>query len=369
MPESILHAPVEASRKAGGEVYLIGNRYGHHARHSGYEGFRRYVGSSLTPPVGFRFLKIAGFPTLGWQIDSAIGKMMRRECYSLALLLTESSAAFHAMLHPGATYHFLYGDTDVCWLGSLRNICGVRVIATFHEAPEGLEYLGIDSRITDNLDAVVLVSESQRAYFAKHLPPERIFVVPHGIDTEFFVPAPAVKRERMCLTVGGHLRDFETLGRAIDIVHSTDPSVQFVAVGVDHGHEGPRFSHPSVKLLSGISDEELRSLYQSAGAAIFSFRQASANNSILEALACAAPVVATDVGGVREYVGGGGLLFSPGDAAGMASAILRVLDDQQYAIALGDSGRQAALAHDYRIVAKKQAEVYATVAARRAAEA
>ncbi len=38
-------------------------------------------------------------------------------------------------------------------------------------------------RVARHLDAVVLVSETQRAYFEEFLPPERIFVVHHGVDT------------------------------------------------------------------------------------------------------------------------------------------------------------------------------------------
>ena len=52
-----------------GRVFLVGNRYGHHARHSGYEGFQRYLGNPLKPPLGFRFLKVKNFPMLGWRID------------------------------------------------------------------------------------------------------------------------------------------------------------------------------------------------------------------------------------------------------------------------------------------------------------
>lgn len=351
--------PADLSRKpSSSPVFLIGNRYGHHARHSGYEGFRRYVGVGLKAPVDFRFLKIDGFPMLGWKIDTAVGRILGRECYSLALLLTEASAALHTTTHAGAIYHFLYGDTDACWLGKIRKLSDVSVIATFHEAAEGLEYLRIDRRVTDHLDAVILVSSSQREYFEKFFPAERIFVVPHGIDTEFFHPAAERATAPICITVGGHLRDFDTLAKAIDIIHATIPAMRFIAVGVDHGHNGPKFTHSKVEFLSGISDEDLRRLYQEAAVAVFSLKQASANNSLLEAMACGVPVVATDVGGVREYLGGGGLLVPEYDPESMAANVRRVLTDEALASRLGESGREAASRHDYSIVAEIQRAAY-----------
>src|SRR6478752_3526314 len=89
-------------------VFLVGNRYGHHATHSGYEGFQRHLGRMLKPPVGFRFPKIKGFPLLGWRIDQAVGRLMKRECYSVALMMTEIGAAIHMMGQKGSVYHVLY---------------------------------------------------------------------------------------------------------------------------------------------------------------------------------------------------------------------------------------------------------------------
>jgi glycosyltransferase involved in cell wall biosynthesis len=342
-------------------VFLVGNTYGHHAAHSGYQGFQRFVGRMLRPPVGFRFLKIKGFPLLGWRIDQAIAKLMRRECYSLALFLTEAAAAVHMMGHKGSIYHVLYGDTDLCWLGRVRKLLGTRVVATFHEGAEGLEYLKIDQRLVKSLDAVILVSESQRSYFAGLVSAERIFVVPHGVDTEFFHPGDQPFAEPVYLTIGGHLRDFETLKLAIDRVHREIPTARFIAVGAEHGHNGSRFVHPRVEFLQGISDEQLRSLYQRAILAVFSFKQSTANNSVLEAMACGLPVLATNVGGVREYVGEGGILCPQFDSVAMADAMVRIYRDPSLAAQLGSTARSRALQFDYRLAADRQSQVYAKI--------
>lgn len=348
-------------------VFLVGHRYGHHAGHSGYDGFWRFCDATpLPPPVSFRFLKWKKRPMWGWRIDQAVAAIFRRECYSLGLLLTELSAIRHLVTNRGSIYHVLFGDTDVCLLGRLRRLSGARVIATFHEAETGLEWLRID-RVARTLDAAILVSESQRPYFERLIPADRIFVVPHGMDTEFYHPGGALTEDPVCITVGGHTRDFETLSKAIDIVRTRRPDARFIAVGTEHGHEGPRFEHPAVEFRHGVPDEELRRLYQQARVAVFSFRQTTANNATLEAMACGLPIVCTDIGGAREYLGSdAGLLCPPNNPDALAAALLRVLSDTPLARRMGRAARQQALQFDFRRVSVLLADVYSQLAARRA---
>ena len=63
--------------------------------------------------------------------------------------------------------------------------------------------------------------------------------------------------------------------------------------------------------------------------------------AILEAMACGLPVVASDVGAVREAVGDGatGFVVPPGDVSALAAALARLL---------GDAGRRAAFGTEAR---------------------
>jgi glycosyltransferase involved in cell wall biosynthesis len=64
-------------------------------------------------------------------------------------------------------------------------------------------------------------------------------------------------------------------------------------------------------------------------------------NAILEYLAAGLPVVATDVGGVREAIAEGetGYVVSSGDDEKMAAGIVRLLNDPERARAMGQLGR------------------------------
>jgi glycosyltransferase involved in cell wall biosynthesis len=82
---------------------------------------------------------------------------------------------------------------------------------------------------------------------------------------------------------------------------------------------------------------------------------------LIEAAACALPLVASDVPGCREVVSDGvdGLLVPARDAVALAAAIARLQDEPGLAARLGDAARIKALAmFDERIVVERTMAVY-----------
>jgi len=78
---------------------------------------------------------------------------------------------------------------------------------------------------------------------------------------------------------------------------------------------------------------------------VLTSRNEGLSNAIIEAMACARPIVATDVGGTRELVADGqtGFLIQPQDHANLAERVLRILDDPALASKLGELARKKAL--------------------------
>ncbi|MFH1478211.1 MAG: glycosyltransferase family 4 protein [Candidatus Omnitrophota bacterium] len=63
---------------------------------------------------------------------------------------------------------------------------------------------------------------------------------------------------------------------------------------------------------------------------------------LLEAMVLGKPVIATNVGGIVDVVDDGktGILISPGDTAGLERAIIKLLEDKELRVRMGEEGRK-----------------------------
>jgi glycosyltransferase involved in cell wall biosynthesis len=90
----------------------------------------------------------------------------------------------------------------------------------------------------------------------------------------------------------------------------------------------------------------IRDLLVAADVYAFSSRHEGFPVALVEAMACGLPVVATDVGAVRDILPAGersgGVVVPPRDPVGFAAALGRLLDDESLAKALGKLSRQRA---------------------------
>jgi glycosyltransferase involved in cell wall biosynthesis len=160
-----------------------------------------------------------------------------------------------------------------------------------------------------------------------------------------------------------HRRDLETLRRVIELVWVQDRYVRFVLV-TSESNLGFFTGLENVDLRCGLPEPELIKLYQSADLLLQPLQDSTANNSILEGLACGLPVVATDIGGVPDYVDETcGVLVPPKDAEAMADAVLSLLSDESMRRRMATCARTHALQFDWSVVTKQMHQVYAQVLA------
>jgi len=203
--------------------------------------------------------------------------------------------------------------------------------------------------------------------FSELVPPDRVHFIPHGVDTEFFYPkeqeeVASLNSKKKCLFVGSHLRDFELLTDVIKIMAKSDPNVEFEVITLKKDHhyfDGLE----NIQLRTGISDEELRSAYQTADLLTLPLSNATANNSLLEAMACGMAIITTDLPGTRDYVDDDcACLIERGNAEAFVHAIRSLLANPERRRKLVSRSRERALDFSFERVAAMTEKVYKKIA-------
>lgn len=114
---------------------------------------------------------------------------------------------------------------------------------------------------------------------------------------------------------------------------------------------------PNIRFLGRVPENELVALYRGALAYVDASLYEGFGYTILEALACGAPVVASERSSIPEVVGEAGLLVDPVDVDAIAGALRRVLDEP----GLADELRQKGFEQAARFTWEATAERFATV--------
>jgi glycosyltransferase involved in cell wall biosynthesis len=201
--------------------------------------------------------------------------------------------------------HYLWGE-----FASPRRRAAIHrraraVVGTFHASARRLERVLKGFRSYTAYDWITLMSESQRPYFeAQGFPSERITVILHGVDINFFRPGPRCESRDgeplRGLLVGSTERDHAFMAK---ILRALPPGVLEMTILTAFDQRVLNYQGiPSAKFPEFVSEEELRTLYQKADLMIIPMLDCTANNAILESMACGTPVLTNRVGGIPEYV-------------------------------------------------------------------
>jgi glycosyltransferase involved in cell wall biosynthesis len=194
-------------------------------------------------------------------------------------------------------------------------------------------------------DAVIVTTGELHAFVRRWVGPERIHLIPNGVDTSAFGPAPSPPANRRALAVFvGRLdpqKNLFALLEAAAIVGELD--LLFVGDGTQREQLRERARRLGVNLeLAGIvPHEDLPALLRRADLFVLPSHIEGHPKALLEAMSVALTCVGTDVEGIRTLLRDGETgILSPGtDAGSLAAALGRALADRPLALELGRRAR------------------------------
>ncbi len=272
------------------------------------------------------------------------------------------------------------------------------LVATFHTLARVKAEAGVDddsehrSRIEHEVvacaDLMLASTDDERAQLASlySASPDRIEVVPPGVDHNVFAPGDrdAARRRlgidapRVLLFVG-RIQRLKGADLAIrSLAALDDPKVALVVVGGPSGRDGSaeqaRLHELAAEL--GVSDrihwvsprrhDRLADYYRAADVCIVPSRSESFGLVALEAAACGTPVVAAAVGGLRSLVDHEqtGFLIEGRDPVDFAAPLAQLLDDEVRANEMGVNAAARSQRYSWSMTAGRLRRLYGDLVAR-----
>jgi glycosyltransferase involved in cell wall biosynthesis len=233
-------------------------------------------------------------------------------------------------------------------------------------------------------DRILTVSEASKRDILRffQVKPEKVVVIHNAIDERFLAPANAERMELVrqryqldhpfVLYVGNikpH-KNIERLiaafGRARGQCHD---DLKLIIIGDEiskypalrqsvHKHKLDKH----VRFLGFQPMETLAAFYRLARAFVFPSLYEGFGLPPLEAMACGAPVVTSNVSSLPEVAGGAALLVDPYDEESIANGIVRAVTDDTLRAELIEKGKQRGRAFSWKQSVKKIHEIYMQVA-------
>lgn len=219
-----------------------------------------------------------------------------------------------------------------------------------------------------------------------HYPADRISVVPLGVDEVFFRPVDSLVQRRcreawdvpenamLLLHVGSceERKNIELLLQALHILLSgVKVTMYLMQIGGQFNQAQRSLIHrlgiePYIRQLRDLSTDELVWAYHTADLVLLPSTYEGFGLTALEAMASGTPVVASDIGALRELIGEAGRLVAPTDPQQLARAVIDVLSNTSLRDQLVEKGRIRAAAFSWAETARQTWAVYERVYAERA---
>ncbi len=336
------------------KVNVLSDKIGWFGKYSGYECLPHYYPKILDVTINTAtynlYNKLLGkFYKVQNQINSRSEDIFNEVKFARRAAVSDAS-------------HILYLESHMHLFTTLKP--AKRVFGTIHLPISRWSKARL--QMLENLENVILLYDEEVDIFKQYVPSQKIHVIKHGVDINFFKPGkPENILKHKILFVGHFLRNLDmTLQVFTRLKKEISGELEF------HFIVPTAFRNTSViqkiqKLdkvyfHEKLSDEELLEQYQTSNLLVMPMEDSGANTAIIQALSVGLPIVTTDVGGIRSY--GGGNIFpvvKNNDTSGMCELIFKFLDNESFREQVSADERKFTKNYlDWSLVAKQHVEIY-----------
>jgi phosphatidylinositol alpha-mannosyltransferase len=311
-------------------------------RHTDPPAYVLPVGRSVIAPANGSLPNIVLTPAT----PSRIRKIFERERFDLIHVhepMTPAIGVAALALWAGPTVATFHASGDLGWMRAGKHVWGF---------------------LADRIDRRIAVSDQARASVERWLPGDYV-VVPNGV----IVPPEGDpgNREHRVVFIGRHepRKGMPVLLRAWPEIHRrTGARLRLVgadplAVRLVLTREGVR--DDGIDVLGVLTNDELTEELLRAKVQVASSLGGESFGMVLtRGLACAVPVVASDIPGYRAVVeGNAGVLVPPGDHAALADAVVDVLGDEETRRRRGAAARELVeRRYAWELIARRLGAIY-----------
>jgi glycosyltransferase involved in cell wall biosynthesis len=212
-------------------------------------------------------------------------------------------------------------------------------------------------------------------FVAAGLPPEKVRLIPNGVDTKFFSPEGTGPSKRRGLVFAGRFdrqKGLPSLIEALALLSPRRPELTLRLFGGGPEEESLRSLAEDLGvakkvIFKGIRESvDVKKALGEAAAAVQPSIAEGLSCSLLEAMSMECPVVTTDIPANRQLIAHGktGLLVPPGEVQPLAAAIDGLLDDPEEAMRMGrEARRKVEEEYSVEVMATRYADLFRRVTA------
>ena len=285
--------------------------------------------------------------------------------YNLSDLRAEFSIFNRCVFERPDVVHYLDGEHAAQWiprLSCLPTRMRPRFVVSYHQPPDVMASV-IRKDTVRHFDRVIAVAPEQVEFLHQLTSPARVNLILHGIDTQFFRPSSKEIAESKirCISVGYNYRDYRTV-RQVAIKLQDHAELEFHIVS--HKATGLEDLR-NVVIHRHVDDLGLLKLYQNSDILFLPLLKATANNALLEGIACGLPVISTLLPSVKAYLPGAeALLIDTNDPSDYADAVSCLSQDFRRRQEMGKLARQRAEELSWSNVTAQYEAMYSELAGR-----